>query len=231
MPEESIPFPVTSDHSTSAATKRYKYVRRLFKFEQMDFEFAFWQMLNLFISPQKVCKNFQYRKRMKFQFARDDPAFLVLFAASLCITSVGFAIVLRLGLLQFIHFLLYTVFVDCIGIGILVATIFWFISNRYFRQLDEDDVEWGYAFDLFFYNGLINHVWFLSRLLGNTFWLVAVLYYIYITFIGYSSITYLKRTHFIMIPLPLILIFYIITLVNGFNITHFLMMYYKHRVI
>lgn len=68
---------------------------------------------------------------------------------------------------------------------------------------DDQDVEWGYAFDvhlnaffppliilhgcqLFFYNGLISHEWFASRLLGNTFWLVAVVYYTYITFLGYS---------------------------------------------
>lgn len=29
----------------------------------MDFEFAFWQMLYLFIAPQKVYRNFHYRKR------------------------------------------------------------------------------------------------------------------------------------------------------------------------
>ena len=63
----------------------------------MDFQFAFWQMIYLLISPQKVFRDFQYRKRkrkiftvepLKFvlyfcletknQWARDDPAFLVL---------------------------------------------------------------------------------------------------------------------------------------------------------
>lgn len=29
----------------------------------MDFEFALWQMLYLFVSPQKVYRNFNYRKR------------------------------------------------------------------------------------------------------------------------------------------------------------------------
>jgi hypothetical protein len=79
----------------SAAAKRYKYLRRLLKFRQMDFEFALWQILHLFIAPQKVFRAFQYRKRMKIinknqdfifvsfietknQWARDDPAFLVL---------------------------------------------------------------------------------------------------------------------------------------------------------
>jgi hypothetical protein len=49
----------------TAAAKRYKYLRRLIKFQQMDFEFALWQMLYLFIAPQKVYRNFHYRKRKK----------------------------------------------------------------------------------------------------------------------------------------------------------------------
>lgn len=36
--------------------------RRLVRFNQMDFEFALWQMLYLFISPQKVYRNFGYRR-------------------------------------------------------------------------------------------------------------------------------------------------------------------------
>ena len=47
----------------SAAAKRYKYLRRLLKFHQMDFEFAIWQIIHLFIAPQKVFRAFQYRKR------------------------------------------------------------------------------------------------------------------------------------------------------------------------
>jgi hypothetical protein len=38
-----------------------------------------------------------YRKKTKLQFARDDPAFLVLLAAWLLVSSVGFAIVLGIG--------------------------------------------------------------------------------------------------------------------------------------
>lgn len=60
-----LPLPANHQHDCmSAATKRYKYLRRMLKFDQMDFEFATWQMLYLFIAPQKVYKNFHYRKRM-----------------------------------------------------------------------------------------------------------------------------------------------------------------------
>ena len=34
-----------------------------YRYKQMDFQFALWQMLYLFISPQKVYRNFSYRKR------------------------------------------------------------------------------------------------------------------------------------------------------------------------
>lgn len=47
-----------------APTKCYKYLRKLLKFEQMDFEFALWQLTYLFIAPHKVFGSFQSRKRM-----------------------------------------------------------------------------------------------------------------------------------------------------------------------
>ena len=72
----------------TAGAKRYKYLRRLLHFKQMDFEFALWQMLYLFTSPQRVYRNFHYRKQTKDQWARDDPAFLVLLSIWLCGKSV-----------------------------------------------------------------------------------------------------------------------------------------------
>lgn len=68
----------------TAGAKRYKYLRRLLHFHQMDFEFALWQMFYLFTSPQRVYRNFHYRKQTKDQWARDDPAFLVLLSIWLC---------------------------------------------------------------------------------------------------------------------------------------------------
>jgi len=100
------------------------------------------------------------------------------------------------------------VFVDCIFVGIIIASFFWAVTNRYLRTNSlEPDIEWGYAFDvhlnaffpplmllhfiqLFFYNWLISQTWFISRFLGNTFWLLAMGYYVYITFLGYNCKLY-----------------------------------------
>lgn len=78
----SLGSSATARHT--AGFKRYKYLRRLLHFKQMDFDFAVWQMLYLFTSPQRVYRNFHYRKQTKDQWARDDPAFLVLLGVWLC---------------------------------------------------------------------------------------------------------------------------------------------------
>lgn len=234
----------------TAAAKRYKYLRRLVKFRQMDFEFAFWQMLYLFIAPQKVYRNFYYRKQTKSQFARDDPAFLVLLSFWLCASSVGFALVLRLGFWGFVKFLVYVIFVDCIGVGLLIATVFWFVSNKYLIKpaCQDQDVEWGYAFDVhlnaffplliilhvfqpFFYNVLISHEWFVSRLFGNSLWLAALGYYLYVTFLGYSCLPILHRTHVLLYPLTVLLLVYVVTVAIGWNVSQTVMDFYKYRVL
>lgn len=142
----------------TAGAKRYKYLRRLLHFRQMDFEFALWQMLYLFTSPQRVYRNFHYRKQTKDQWARDDPAFLVLLSIWLCgmsvliwsrsslvistpdevlnaffncslyssaVSTVGFGLVLDMGVLETLKLLLWVVFVDCIGVGLLISTLMW----------------------------------------------------------------------------------------------------------
>ncbi|BFZ24342.1 hypothetical protein BsWGS_27381 [Bradybaena similaris] len=237
------------DVQLTATAKRQKYFRRLFKFRQMDFEYAFWQMIYLFVAPQKVYRNFQYRKQTKDQWARDDPAFLVLLAFWLCVSSIGYALVLNLGFLGCIKFLLWVIFIDCIGVGMLIATIFWFITNRYMLVSPPrgQDVEWAYAFDVhlnaFFPLVMILHLFqlpflnhflysqlFLSALFGNTFWLVASCYYNYITFLGYSALPYLKNTRALLFPFTGAIIMYILCLVLSLNLNKLMATFYYYRL-
>jgi len=234
----------------SAAAKRYKYLRRIFHFRHMDFEFALWQMLYLFYKPQQVYRNFQYRKETKAQFARDDPAFLVLLAAWLIISSAGFSLVLGIHFWGFLKFLLYVIFVDMVGVGLVIATALWYISNTFLLKpgVRDQDVEWGFSFDvhlnaffpilvilhfvqLFVYHALIERDWFISTMFGNTLWLVALGYYIYITFLGYSSLNILSRTNYFLAPLTVLAVLYILTLGLNWNLSRSLMDFYKYRVL
>ncbi|XP_064607562.1 protein unc-50 homolog [Liolophura sinensis] len=233
----------------TATAKRSKYLGRLLKFRQMDFEYAFWQMLYLFVSPQKVYRNFQYRKQTKDQWARDDPAFLVLLSFWLFVSSIGFSLSLHLGITGFIKFFLWVVFVDCIGVGILIASLFWLIMNRYMITMPRrgQDVEWGYAFDvhlnaffpllmilhlfqLVFYYALIDNDRFVGCLVGNTCWLIALTYYIYITFLGYSALPFLKNTRSILFAITGIILVYLLSLIFKWNFTRGLCSFYTKRV-
>jgi len=214
----------------------------------MDFEFAIWQMIYLFISPKKVYRNFQYRKQTKNQFARDDPAFLLLLGVWFVISATGLSLALRLHFLGFIKFLFWVVFVDCVFVGVVVATIFWLLTNRFMRvSLSSEDVEWGYTFDvhlnaffpplvilhvfqLIFYNVLISQDFFVARMFGNTLWMIAVSYYCYITFLGYSSLSILKHTQLILYPLIPLFFYYLVTLISGINICRQIMDFYHYRV-
>ena len=63
------------------------YMRRLCDFRQMDFEATFDQMLTLLsFEPSKVYVSFYYRKQTKNQWARDDPAFMVVEAAFVAVS-------------------------------------------------------------------------------------------------------------------------------------------------
>lgn len=245
-----LPSP-TPNHmeKRSAKDKGSKFLRRLVHVRHMDFQFALWQMLYLFISPQKVYRNFQYRKQTKDQFARDDPAFLVLLGLWLIASSAVFVLVLGIHFLGFLKFLLWVIFIDCIGVGVLIATALWVVSNKYLRKptCRTEDVEWGYAFDvhlnaffpllvilhvfqLFFFNVFIQHPWFISRLFGNTLWLIALGYYIYITFLGYSALPILKNSQVFLYPLVFLFVIYLLTLAGNVNLCKLLMDFYKFRV-
>nr|SVE93242.1 EOG090X0CST [Moina brachiata] len=233
----------------SAASKRYKFIRKLCHFQQMDFEYAVWQMIYLFISPQKVYRNFHYRKSSKAQFARDDPAFLVLLGVWLCVSSMVFSFYLDLSIINSIKFLLYTIFIDCLLLGAVVATAMWFVANKFLMKptVRGEDVEWGYAFDvhlnayfpaliilhvvqLFFYRVLISENWWSATFVGNTLWLIAVGYYIYINFLGYSSLPILHKTRGLLYPFSALFVIYIISLACNWNVTHTLINFYHSRV-
>ncbi|CAB1413472.1 unnamed protein product [Pleuronectes platessa] len=200
---------------------------------------------------QRVYRNFHYRKQTKDQWARDDPAFLVLLSIWLCVSTLGFGLVLDMGVLETLKLLLWVVFVDCIGVGLLISTLMWFISNKYLlKQPSRNlDVEWGYAFDvhlnafyplllilhflqLFFINHLvvINSEWFLGYFVGNTLWLIAIGYYLYITFLGYNALPFLQNTVVLLYPFALLGLFYVLSISLGWNFTQSLCSFYKFRV-
>ena len=152
-----LPEPITqsrrskSKYELPRLAKLLSYVGRLFKFKHMDFEYALWQQFNLFVAPSKVIRNQYYRKQTKNRYSRDDPAFLVLLSIWFVISATLLSITLHLRFFSFVKFLFFVIFVDCIGVGLVVATCLWLIANRFMlnRSVSANErVEWAYSFDI-----------------------------------------------------------------------------------
>jgi len=248
----SLPSPATHRvMCLNARAKTYKFFRRLTSFHQMDFESAAWQAIYLFISPQTVYRDFSFRKHTKAQFARDDPAFLVLLGIFLLVSCAGFGLVLRMTFLEYITLVLYVVFVDCVITGVIMCSLLWLFCNKYLLKpgISEDNrVEWAYCFDvhlnalfpalvilhgvmIVLYHALIGHDWTISVFIGNTLWLAAVGYYTYITFLGYSCLQQLQSTRLFLYPFTLLTLIYLIALMTGTNISTTLVQFYQFRVL
>jgi hypothetical protein len=233
-----------------ALSKVWKFGRRLVYVKQMDFQYALWQAHKLLINPHQLYKNFQYRKTTKGQFARDDPAFLVLLASTFAITTLLFGLMVKFPLLDMLYLLLWFVCVDCIAFGVSTATVFWFICNKYFLSHPRstgNDVEWGFCFDVhlnsfypffFILHGLqLPFLWFItsdnsyfSVLIGNLFWVVACGYYWYITFLGYNIQPHLQKSSVYLGPLVLVSILYLISLPLKLNWTIWMVNFYEYRI-
>jgi len=241
-----LPLPANAKTCMSAATKRWRYLRRLFHFRQMDFDFAFWQIVYLISDPKRVYKDFAYRKQTKRQFARDDPAFLVLLSGFLVLSTALVSVVIYTSFSQYILLLLYVIMADVIGAGMLVATALWFITNKFMIKptlKGTEDVEWGFCFDvhlnaffpvLFILHVILPGLFFLPGFLGtfvmNSLWLVALIYYIYISFLGYNSLGILKDTRLFFLPLVPIVIFILTTICLNINLCWVLLDFYIRRI-
>lgn len=193
-----------------------EYFRRLCDFRQMDFESAFDQLLGLLSTePQRVYATFYYRKQTRNQWARDDPAFFVLVTFFVVVSALAYATVFcDATLWSYTWAVLYSVVVDWLLIGLLVAFSCCHAANKYLRQHHshtvEQDVEWLYSLDVhtnaYFCSFLITHVLqffllpvllgksVLSCVLSNTLYAIAMIWYAYITHLGYRALPFLGNT-------------------------------------
>ncbi|PGG97827.1 hypothetical protein GX51_07139, partial [Blastomyces parvus] len=104
----------------------------LFKFPQMDFEMAIWEMTSLLIAPKKVFKSMYYHVKTKNTWHRPDPSFTYLLSFFLLLTALawGLAYTPSFGAIVRLSFLF--IFVHFIGSSLLVSTLAYFFIGRLF---------------------------------------------------------------------------------------------------
>jgi hypothetical protein len=179
------------------------YFRRILKPRQMDLEYASWLMLQLCIAPKTAFGDSFWHSVLT---------------------------------------ILSAVVVDYIFFGVIIATACWLIANKFMRKKIhqhhvEQHVEWLYAFDVhcnsYFPLFLILYVFqflvcpvllwdtFLSTALANVVYAVALSYYHYMNFLGYSALPFLERTEAFLWPIGLVFMSIPFAILFGFNPARF----------
>ena len=57
---------------------------------------------------------------------------------------------MKLTVFNIFKLIIWVVFVDCIGVGILIASVYWYFLNKFLLRNpnSNQDVEWAYCFDV-----------------------------------------------------------------------------------
>lgn len=109
----------------------YARYLRLFKFPQMDFELAVWEMTHLLIAPKKVFRSIYYHKQTKNTYHRGDPSFTYLLAFFMTLTGIAWGVGTAPGVGGVIRLTLIYVFVHLIMLSLVVATLEYFLVSRF----------------------------------------------------------------------------------------------------
>lgn len=164
------------------------------------------------------------------------------------VAALGYTVAFHHSLGGFLKGVLYAVIVDFAFVGVLVATLGWYLSNHYLLiehsggHTTEQTVEWLYAFDVhcnsFFPFFILLYVvqyslllvcvqdGFIACLLSNALYSVGFSYYFYITFLGYDVLPFLQHTTVFLYPIALVLVTFVVTCVTRFNISQHVMRAY-----
>ena len=225
-----------SSSSASGSLLLLAYLRRLVSPSQMDWEYTARQMVLLVSAPSKVYELSKYRKSTRDQWARDDPAFLVLLFAFMLASSVAYGIAFEMSSLGEFALLFFYAFLQVFVLGAFVATATSTVANRRMRITDdahgvEQHVEWLYAFDIhanamfpawlilsvlqYLLLPVLLHTSYLACVLSNSLYVCGMLAYVYITHLGYRSMPFLERTQIFLMPaLPIIMVCLLLTMLD-----------------
>lgn len=217
------------------------YLRRLIKPKQMDFEYTFWLMLQLCISPKTVYRHTSYHRQTKNQWARDDPAFVIVCAMLVACAALAYCVAFSSGLWHTLRNVASAVAIDFLLVGFVICTAGWVLSNRFLKKRSqhtaEQRVEWMYAFDVhcnsyfplfillyvvqFLFSPVLLHRNLLSSIISVLLYVVALSYYHYLNFLGYSALPFLDHTEVFLWPIGGVVMMALFGVLTAFNPTRF----------
>ncbi|KAG7022476.1 Protein unc-50-like protein, partial [Cucurbita argyrosperma subsp. argyrosperma] len=218
-----------SSSSTSRANPMYlQYLRRIVKWQQMDIEYTFWQMLQLCTSPKVVYQHTKYHKQTKNQWARDDPAFVVICSLLLAVATLAYCAAYDHSASHATFVVISVLLSHLLITGAILATCCWLYAfdvhcNSFFPMF-----VLLYVIHYFISPLLVAHG-FIPLLLSNLLFMIGASYYHYVNFLGYDVLPFLEKTTFFLYPIGVVFVLTPIFILIGFNPSRYFMNMYFSR--
>lgn len=227
--------------------QRWKFLSRLVKFRHLELDSACQQVLWTLLDPKRLFRYHQNQNEMQGQWSRDDPSFFILLCSFLAVTSLFQSLWMGQRAWGYILAILWSVLVDGLIAALLVATAMWLLTRFCLKKpgAKPAHVEWSYCFDvhlnalfplLLCVYGVQLLTWpllarqnILSLIIANTLWSAGLLYYTYLTFLGYTALPSLENTMGILYVGLAVLFLFIFSLPISMNYSLLFQSYHLWR--
>ncbi|CAG9325179.1 UNC50 [Blepharisma stoltei] len=200
------------------------YIKRATNIKQMDVNSTVCQMLYICFAPQKLARLTAMRKTAKNQWARDDPAFVVMLMLGLTVASFCYALTFNKdGFFGIFRTIFYCVCVYFLGLGAVISYVNLRIAENHLKEKNSrysgaaGKLEWLYCFDIhcnsflpvflivyvlqYFFLPLLVMENFFSVCLANFLVIGSFCYYHYLTCQGFGTLPFLKNTEIYLAPI------------------------------
>lgn len=212
------------------------YLKKMIYFRQVDYLLAYINILYCF-RPKEINEMAKIRKHLKNKYARDDPGFLIIIIINLFISSISFSFAFNHTSPFFIFNIFFIqTFVMFFTFGLGIAMVSKVVIDKFFKSNEiginkEQTIEYVYAFDIhcnsfvplyffcavlpFIFLPLVNGYNIIQVIIGNSLLCIGVLYYCYVTFMGYFSLPFVRKNKFVTLAVwPIIATFIIATMLK-----------------
>ncbi|RMY05710.1 hypothetical protein D0868_06262 [Hortaea werneckii] len=174
----------------------------------------------------------------KNSYHRADPAFTYLLSLFFWLTGLAWGLAYADGFGRAVKISFAFVLFHLIGSSVIVSTLMYFLVGKVLGKRrqglfgppngGEEELEFGYCFDVsiraftpiwvflyvlqFLLMPLIAQDYWVSNFFGNSMFLLALSYYFIIIFLGFNALPFLSRTEVLLVPIPILVILWVISL-------------------
>ncbi|GAB7346163.1 hypothetical protein MBLNU457_4907t1 [Dothideomycetes sp. NU457] len=122
---------VSTSSRRDTSVRMPRFFKRLFKFPQMDFEMAVWEMTSLITAPKKVFRSMYYHKQTKNTWHRSDPSFTYLLSFFLLLTALAWGLAYADGVSRILRVTFVFIFGHFLATSLLVSTAAYFLVGKF----------------------------------------------------------------------------------------------------